>query len=216
MLHLADLDLIRTGVVDLDDLVTLRAGEPVLDQPRGVVARLGLEAVKVRDAETTDACRFYRDEDKSCAIYDTRPAECRALLCTDTKALEDMYERDRIGRTDILPPGHPLLELVAEQEARCPAERAVDLAEAVLRAGPDERRGLAAELAPLSAWDREIRAALGSRLPEGCQSLARAEHFLLGRPLAVVLSPLGLVLDQEAGTLGLRTGPSNQGANHEG
>ena len=46
-LHLEDLHLVRSGTLDLDSLVTLRAGEPVLDQPKGRVASLERELVKV-------------------------------------------------------------------------------------------------------------------------------------------------------------------------
>ena len=214
VLHAEDLDLIRSGIVGLDDMVTLRAGEPVMDQPRGATVRLAAEAVKVRGADPSTtpagqawACCFYRPEDKACAIYDTRPAECRALFCGDPSALEAMYERERIGRADILPPGHPLLELIAEQEARCPVGPAVDLAEAIIRSEPGRRQALADELAPMVAWDRQVRAALSARAPEGLKDLARAEHFLLGRPLHRVLAPMGLDLDPDTGSLRLRTAP---------
>ena len=198
-LHVADLDLIRTGVIDLEDLVTLRAGEPVLDQPRGLTLRLEEEIVKVQGADRASLnapCRFYLDDGAACAIYDSRPAECRALLCSDTAGLADMYERDRLGREDILPPGHPLLELVREQEEHCPAGRAVDLAQALLEAdmeaGPAQE--LADQLAPLAAWDRQVRLALAAKAPAGLPALARAERFLLGRPLREILAPLGLDL----------------------
>lgn len=202
VLHAADLDLVRSGVLDLDDLVTLRAGEPVMDQPRGLASRLAAEAVKIRGMDSppdgrTWTCCFYRPEDRACAIYDTRPAECRALFCDDPSRLEAMYERDRITRADILPPGHPLLDLIAEQEARCPAGRVVDLAEAILRAEPQGRRALADQLAPLIAWDRQVRAALAGK----AGPLSAAEHFLLGRPPHQVLAPLGLDLDPDTGTL---------------
>ncbi len=172
-LHREDLPLLRTpGGPDLADLVTLRAGEPVLDQVRGRVEPLATEIVKLRGRDGSWTCLFYRDQDAACAIYAARPLECRVLSCRDTRALEQVYARDRLTRRDILPGGHPLLDLVAEHEQRCPVSGYAAVLEAE---APGDRRRRAAML----AWDREVRLLVTEKSGMDPAIL----DFLFGRPL---------------------------------
>ncbi len=43
----------------------------------------------------------------------------RKLFCLDTKPLEEIYDKDRLKRTDLLPVDHPLLELITEHDTKC-------------------------------------------------------------------------------------------------
>jgi Fe-S-cluster containining protein len=172
-LHREDLPLLRTpGGPDLADLVTLRAGEPVLDQVRGRVEPLATEIVKLRGRDGSWTCLFYRDQDAACAIYEARPLECRVLSCRDTRELERLYARDRLTRRDILPAGHPLLDLVAEHEQRCPVSGYAGLLESE---APGDRRRRDAML----AWDREVRLLVTEKSGMDPAIL----DFLFGRPL---------------------------------
>lgn len=172
-LHREDLPLLRTpGGPDLADLVTLRAGEPALDQVRGRLEPLETEIVKLRGRDGTWTCLFFRDGDAACAIYAARPLECRVLSCRDTRELARVYAQDRLTRADILPPGHPLLELVAEHERRCPVSGFARLLES---GAPEDRRSRAAML----AWDREVRLLVGEKSGMDPAIL----DFLFGRPL---------------------------------
>lgn len=172
-LHTDDLPLLRApGGPDLVHLVTLRTGEPALDQITGTVAPLEGEIVKIKGRDGAWTCLFLSDEGAACAIYAARPLECRALSCRDTREIERVYARNRLTRRDILPAGHPLLELVAEHERRCPVSAYAALLEGDT---PEDRRSRAAML----AWDREVRLLLTEKSGMDPAIL----DFLFGRPL---------------------------------
>lgn len=205
-LHREDLHLARSRVLDLDGLVTLRAGEPVLDEPKGRVISLKRETVKIRGKGAGWSCLFLERDPRGlavCSIYEHRPAQCRAFSCTAPSSLAAMYDKDRVERTDILPPGHPLLELMAGHEAHCPAGRAVELAHGLGEADEAEREERLQALAPLLAYDQQMRDSLLEHAPD----LAPALPFLLGRPLEAVLAPLGLDLERRDGRIRLRPRP---------
>lgn len=169
-LHLEDLDLMRKGVVSAGDLITYRAGEFVRDQPADALVPLESEIVKLRGSGQGRTCVHYDAEKPGCAIYENRPAECRALKCWDTSELEAMYCVDRVARADILGPG--AMEIVNEHERRCPAGRAIELA----------RSGGGMELDEMLRYDESMRETLTGRgaSPEEL-------NFLLGRPLRTVI-----------------------------
>ena len=179
-LHHEDLPLLRTpGGPDLADLMTLRAGEPALDQVRGRVEPLAGEIVKLRGRGTAWTCLFFQEGDAACAIYRARPLECRALSCQDTRELERVYAKDRLTRRDILPTGHPLLELIEEHERRCPV---AGYARLLGSDAPENRRSRAEML----AWDREVRLLVTEKSGMDPAIL----DFLFGRPLELLAPAL--------------------------
>ena len=196
-LHREDLVLFGSGVgLDLDGLVTLRAGEPALDQPRQRVVLLAAEVVKLKTREGTETCAFLDERRLACRIYDRRPAECRALFCRDPKPLARMYETDRIARADLLPAGHPLLSLIVEHDRRCPPRRLIALLKSLAR-GPDETAQ--AELAALLDYDASVRRLAVERagLP------GPVLDFLFGRPLSTVAAQCGARIREAGGRLAL-------------
>ncbi|MGE4552473.1 MAG: YkgJ family cysteine cluster protein [Desulfovibrionaceae bacterium] len=200
VLHAQDLDLFARRVLDLADVVTLRAGEPVFDNPHDATAPIAREMLKVRGRGATWICHFYEPDERACAIYDNRPAECRALLCSRPDDLLAMYETGRITRADVLPAGHPMLELAAEHDARCPAARAVELGRRLAAAPEAERPAAIAELEPLLHYDRELRRTVGEKTGLPPEAL----DFLFGRPLPAVLAPLGVLVSFEPGAVRVR------------
>lgn len=171
-LHREDLPLIESGRISRSDLVTYRAGEPVRDQVRGELAQLDHEIVKVRSAGPGWTCVFFDETLTSCAIYEIRPAECRALKCWDTSDLEAMYEAERLSRFDVVSGG--AAEIAREHEARCPAARALE---------PAVSGGK--ELEEMLRYDEALRETLIQR-----GASMEELDFLLGRPLAAILRSL--------------------------
>ncbi len=203
-LHLEDMPLIRRGVLPLEALVTLRAGELARDDVAGTLLPLEEETVKVAGTGEPDApwrCRFH-GADGRCGIYADRPAQCRALLCTDTRALEQLYARARATRTHVLacaPEGWR--ELAEAHEEQCA------LAPLLSPARHADRDGDAADvLLEAVRYDLAFRELSVERA--GVPSAVLP--CLLGRPLAVLLEALGLaILRSEDGTLHIkRVGPS--------
>ncbi|GAB7022231.1 YkgJ family cysteine cluster protein [Salidesulfovibrio brasiliensis] len=183
-LHSEDLPLIREGVFDLTDLVTLRKGEMAHDPVQGILVPLEEEIIKLRGRDRSWTCTFYEPESRACTIYDNRPAECRVLDCNDTAPLAEMYDVDRINRADLLPEGHPLLELAAEHEEKCPPRELTRLGSAAKADDVDAYRALI----EMVTYDREIRRLATERgnLPE--ESL----DFFLGRSMEALLATVGI------------------------
>lgn len=183
-LHAEDLPLIQDGTIQLADIVTLRPGERVFDQPAQRLLKLDSEIVKIKGRDNTWTCLFFSPEGNACGIYETRPVECELLFCRDTAPLAAMYEKDRLTRADILPQGHPLLELVAEHEARCAPPLVEETAKAAREGDPDA----GATLREMVLYDREMR-----RLVAEKSGMDRGvNEFLFGRPLTVLLKAMNI------------------------
>jgi Fe-S-cluster containining protein len=195
-LHTGDLELLRQGVLTPDHLFTLRRGELARDQVTGNLAPLAEELVKIKGLddspaatpETRWACGFLDQEQGTCTIYRNRPAECRALLCFDTGALEAMYDVGRITRFDIVSPEGGLAELIRAHEEACSHERLAELArDYVDRREPDTAEAILGML----RHDDALREVVVERMGP---AVAPRLEFYFGRPMAQTLPGLGLRL----------------------
>jgi Fe-S-cluster containining protein len=183
-LHAQDLPLIQDGTIPLADIVTLRAGEWVFDQPGQQVVPLDGEMLKIKGRDGAWTCLYLSPESNLCGVYTSRPAECEALFCEDTAPLQAMYEKDRLRRADLLPEGHPLLELMAEHDRRCAPARMEELAKSA-REG-DREAGEA--LKEMVVYDLEMR----RLVPQKSGMPAELNEFLFGRPLRVLLAAMNV------------------------
>lgn len=181
-LHAEDLPLIEDGTIPLSHIVTLRPGERVFDQPAKNVVTLDTEILKLKGVGSTWSCIFLSPESNTCAIYSDRPAECEALFCRDIEPLQAMYAKDRIGRADILPDGHPLLELINEHDKRC---NPADMEKLAMAAREGDRESGEA-LKEMVVYDNEVRRLTAEKggMPQ------EMNDFLFGRPLKVLLGAM--------------------------
>ena len=178
-LHHADIPLVQSGRTPLSALITLRRGETVRDNVSGRLETLGTEMVRVGGVGDEPTCPFFR-EPGQCLIHDHSPAECRALFCTAPDGLAAMYRRDRIVRTDLIPAGSPVRELMAVHEARCPAGEAIRLTLAARGDG-----AAAAALSEMLRFDAAFRELCVEKAALPADELA----FYFGRPLSLVVQP---------------------------
>ena len=183
-LHREDLPLIEDGTIPLAAIVTLRPGERVFDQPAQQLLKLDAEILKIKGRDNAWTCLFYDAEGHTCSIYATRPAECDALFCQDIAPLAAMYEKDRLTRADVLPGGHPLLELIAEHDAKC-APAALEATGKRAREGDAEA---GRELREMVRYDREMRRLVAEK--SGMDPAVN--EFLFGRPLSVLLAAMNI------------------------
>lgn len=183
-LHAKDLPLIEDGTIRLSDIVTLRPGERVFDQPAQQLLKLDSEILKIKGTGNAWTCIFYSPEASTCAIYETRPVECDVLFCQDTGPLAEMYEKDRLTRTDILPQGHPLLDLVAEHDTRCAPSLVEETAKKARQGDTESGRALQS----MVLYDTEIRRLTAKK---GGMDPA-VNDFLFGRPLTVLLKAMNI------------------------
>lgn len=180
-LHAADQDLVRDGLIPKDALLTLRRGEPALDQPAGAYVLLEAEMLKIASRPGERSCVFY--DGAGCAIYAHRPVQCRTLFCQDSGALETLYRTQRLARRDVVDTASALWELIRQHEARCSFSELTEPALAYRRT-----RDAAAAAALLQAvrYDDALRQSL--------QELGQALEFVFGRPLRTTLGALGLAV----------------------
>ena len=222
VLHRDDLSLLdrfdapAKGTVPfgMADLVTLRTGELVRDDVIGTLTPLESECVKLAPARgrTDWECRFLvrmpgavPGRDAGCGIYDRRPAQCRALSCSDTRGIAELYGHDRASRADVMRAvGAPeeWLGLFPAYEEMCAYSRIAPLAKLVM---PPINPGTPAEKEATEALLETVRYDISFRqlcvergnIPEGCLP------FLIGRPLSETLVMFGLALTRNNNRMGL-------------
>ncbi|MFW5722226.1 MAG: YkgJ family cysteine cluster protein [Desulfohalobiaceae bacterium] len=192
-LHVQDVELYASGSLTKDDLLTLRKGERVRDNVRGGVIDLDHEVVRVRSNAGSSACCFYDPVEKGCAIYAQRPLECRVLKCWEPAGLMSMYDRDRVGRLELIPGGSALGELILEHEQHCGI---LEVRELVTGATSGLEKALKG-LADMLRFDASLRRGLQDRTGASDQVL----EFLFGRPLPRILPVYGLRATQQDGKL---------------
>ena len=186
-LHVQDIELVRTGVLAIDNLVTVRCGELVLPPLATKPVPAHSEWIKIQGVGSDWCCRFLDISSNSCSIYKDRPSSCRALKCWDTNEIIAMAGRDLLARTDLIDSDDPLLQLVQVHGKRCPVPDMVNIAVRLIE--DEQRNKLLKEFAGLVKVDLHIRT---QAVREFNISVAR-ELFYFGRPLFQLFHPLGIV-----------------------
>ncbi|MGD9211900.1 MAG: YkgJ family cysteine cluster protein [Desulfobacteraceae bacterium] len=112
-LHKTDRELVLTGAIGIDNLLTIRPGELVFNQFKNKLEPSLEDIIKIKGTTpNTWCCIFFDSNQKSCHIYPDRPLECRILKCWDTQHIESEYCTDRLQRKDILGHISGLMELI--------------------------------------------------------------------------------------------------------
>ena len=182
-LHLEDEELVVSGRIPLKELFTIRQGEPAFDNVRGVVSPAPTDIIKIKGAAQTDAtCRFLNQEEVGCTIYDHRPVECRVLTCWDSRAITEMYDRDRLTRDRLLSRLPGLSDLVAEHQERC-SYRGIGLLTERIKSAQDENGEAAKALLATVRYDQSLRQVTVERSRLDRELL----DFLFGLPLTETL-----------------------------
>ncbi len=185
-LHHEDLALFKTGVIIPAQCITIRKGEMVTTPGQDVPESTQQELIKIKGKGSEWRCLFFQNADKSCAIYENRPFECRIFECWEPTDLQEIIGENTLTRKDLLPPNDPFLEFIDLLEKECPVEQIQ-----TLTALPAENKSSTAalnELEILANKDMAIRTKAVKQL-----SLNRdLELFLLGRPYFLLLAPHGI------------------------
>ncbi len=184
--HRRDKGLIESGAIPLKNIFTIRKGELARDNVRGELIPVSSDILKIKGREGSWTCMFFVEEGSACAIYESRPLECRVLKCWDTREFRDIYDADRLTRKDLLADIEGTWEIIEDHEARCSHVEIRRLADAV-RAGNEEQ---AEALRHILRYDFHIRDLMTSKakMDPGIMD------FLLGRPLAETIHTLGIEL----------------------
>ncbi|MFW6178919.1 MAG: YkgJ family cysteine cluster protein [Desulfohalobiaceae bacterium] len=184
-LHAQDYELYAAGVLQKKHLLTLRAGELVLDNVQQRVQSLEQEMVRLQTKPESKACIFYQPLRQSCTIHGRHPLECRAQKCWDVSEVYQAYQEPRLGRLDLVPRESALGQIIQEHEARCSYLRVRELAMQILAAsGKAQER----ELAEILELDQAMRNYLQQKAGVGNAQL----WFIFGRSPQDTLPGLGL------------------------
>ena len=182
-LHRQDRSLVIDGHISIERLFTIRIGEPVRDDVRGLLTTAGEEIIKVKGAAGNWACTFFDDPANQCTIYDHRPIECRLLCCRETSAIERAYKTDRLTRQALLGHIEGLWSIVAQHQQRCDYRQIAELLDkSPLTAGSFQ----AGTVAEAIRYDRALRELIVEKNLATFDTL----DFIFGRPVAVVVRDL--------------------------
>lgn len=172
------------------------------DNVRGELRVTDEELIKIKERDT-GGCVFYEQENKACAVYLRRPAQCSAFQCWAPGRFSEVYRTPRLTRRDLVQEG-VLRGLMESHEKRC----GYALLEAhVGRIRSDGERAVQAILQILR-FDYHLRPFVADKLgiPPGELEL------LFGRPLIDTVRMFGLKVGREPnGTFLLTTLESGEG-----
>lgn len=191
-LHTEDLDLIRRGVLSIDDLVTVRAGEIVLDPETGKPEVTEVELIKIQGRAGQWSCRFLK-ADRTCGIYAHRPLSCRLLECWNPDDSLAIAGKKLLSRSDILAESDPLHSLLGIYDQQFVLPDLIDLT--VRLQSEEQRQSTLSHLQGLVEKDLLFRALAADRF---AIPVAR-ELFYFGRPLFHLLAPLGVSMTETPG-----------------
>ncbi len=183
--HRRDRGLIESGAIQLKDIFTIRKGELARDNVRGELIPTPSDILKIKGRKGSWTCMFFKEKENACAIYRSRPLECRILKCWDTRELRDIYDKDRLTRKDLLVDVEGTWEIIEDHEKRCSHDEIRRLAEAILAEKNDED---IQALRHIIRYDFHIRDIMTSRAKMDPGMM----DFLLGRPLTDTIHTLGV------------------------
>ena len=181
-LYPGDEGILQVGGLTHAQLRTLRTGEEVFSHYQNHKTVLEHEIVMIQPA-LDGRCPLYDEGQRACTVHDARPAQCRAQKCWDTADTDKLMGWPGLKRVDLLEEDDPLRDRIAEHDGACDPARLRALAERV-HAGEESA---SRPIVDMLAADERIRSEIVGDLAP-----ADALPFLFGRPLEMLLSPLGL------------------------
>ena len=196
-LHFEDKQLLDTGFIRPEHLITIRKGEPTFSPLSGKVEPAPCELIKINGRQGEWTCCFFDTEAMACSIYSHRPLECHLLECWNTEKLLPIIDKDTLTRVDIIRPDDIVLDLIAIHEKHCPSMQVEEL---LAELSHDKNPSTLAKLTELVRKDLAVRGHASNHynLP------LEVEFFILGRPLFKQLAGLGLDFFEKNGEVYLQ------------
>lgn len=183
-LHTPDLDLIRNGQLDLEDLITIRKGEMAQDPVRNRPVRIPEELVKLRGTAGSWKCLYFSRSKGGCTIYDHRPLACRILQCWNPDAALDISGKDLLSRLDILEADHPLRQAISDHDRMFSCDDVFSITRAMPYAALKKR---------IKKLEKQVNQeiALRHKIIATHRLSLLMEQFLFGRPLFKLAQSIG-------------------------
>ena len=190
-LHSEDRIFLQKGVLRPIHLFTLRAGELVYHPLKEKLIELSDEMIKIKGKDGTSVCTFYDADHQACAIYETRPLECRALKCWNTAEVEGLFMQDLLSRLDLCPKGSAIADMISAYERSFPPSRVYGLlSEAGLQEGIQQTEP---EIEQMVSTDEAFRQKVVETLGLKEDEL----EFFFGRPVKVLVANIQTLMDHK-------------------
>ncbi len=187
-LQLDDKDLVTGGLIQTQNLYTVRTGELVynniIDQP-GINKQ---ELIKVKTRNNNSQCIFYDDQEMTCQVYNHRPVQCSALTCWDEKAFMAVHQSPRLTRSDVIE-DTVLCGLMAEHEKKCNYKDLESLVQDIESKGNKAIHRILDKM----KFDYQIRPFVSRKLGIDMDDM----DFIFGRPLTETIVMFGLQVTRE-------------------
>lgn len=184
-IHREDKPLLENGHIPLGTLFTIRKYEPAYDNVQGHIFPAPSDIIRVKSRDSSTVCVFFNHNNNSCKIYEKRPLECRTLKCWDTFGIEQIYNKERLSREDLLKNIHHLHDLIDYHQNRCDYRQIRKLINQLNQGGNQIATDTIREIL---AFDEHFRSLI---LEKGLCEFDIMD-FLLGRPLLKTFPSLGL------------------------
>lgn len=189
-LHVQDLELLQSGVLPLEKLITIRKGELVHNPLKDGIYPATIELVKIGGKPGAWTCVFFDEVGKNCNFYQNRPYSCRVLKCWQPHESLELIEQGTISRFEIMKEDDPVRKLVATHDESCPNPDFLLIQKGEI-SGDDKRK-----VEELVQQDLAIRTEAVKQFGLSLQ----LELFYFGRPMFQLLSSLGVkVVQGQAG-----------------
>jgi Fe-S-cluster containining protein len=183
-----DIELFRKDILKPSEIITIRKGEPVyssIEERPGTAER---EMLKVRETPGEKTCTFYRKQDQSCSIYESRPQQCRKQECWNPQLISAVDNNSKMDRSALLAAIPGLWEIIERHEEKCSHE---EFARAMTRLAATKGQTVDSVL-DLLQYDMHVREFVSERFGLAEDTM----KFFFGRPLIDFLGLYGLKLEQ--------------------
>lgn len=188
-LHIEDKELVDKGKIALKNIFTIRKGEPVNDNIRGIIHTAQSDIIKIKGKNGSWECTFF--DNNNCKIYKHRPIECRALKCWDTREIKRIYLKGHLTRKDLVAEVKGLWDLVLEHNQRCSYEK-IRIAADYAKKSTDKTES-DEEILDIIKYDSSIRSLVKERGKLDPEIL----DFLFGRPILKTIKMFGYRVQQK-------------------
>ncbi len=191
VLRQADAHLIRSGKLLSTFLYTIRKGELLFDKDKMKMIPVKTDLIKIKVDKDNFECLFLQDS-SNCDIYTTRPVECRAFKCWNTREIENKYNEDPLERADILSDVEGLWGLIDDHQARCSYDR---MGELTSKLAQDDNDAVMSEINEIINYDNALRETMVEKANIDPEML----HFLIGRPFTETMVMFNLKIENKDG-----------------
>jgi len=197
VLHLEDLDLLRTERIPWSALYTIRSGEPVASPDGSGIFFLVDERIKLREKEGSRECIFLDPETDLCTIYEDRPMECRAQSCWDRKSYQELENQPYLTRRDLFVHIDVLWDVIEAHRLRCGFEKLYELLRLLKNEQSREKASeIAGKIIELVSYENHFRLFMADQLNIPSDVL----ELVFGRPLEKLLKLFGYRVKTEGDT----------------